>query len=246
MSVTIDSTEPGGTGHGSVNPTSPLTWSFTNTAGNFLIVGVALGAASGTATQNTQVNSVTYNGISMTEVASIKFDSDGTFTHDEVSLWSLVTPATGAKTVSIAYQFALSSTLNSIEAGAISFSGVNTSTALGSPSTAKFDTGAGTTSLSASIGSSTSGNIVVDCLGTGSGSAASSSGTIRWNLELDTGANAAIEGVSSTKASPGGSTSMGYTFAQDYAGLVVVEILAAGGAVAAVLEPQRTMRGAGV
>lgn len=245
--LAIDSTEPGGTGHGGNNPSSPVTWNFTNNAGNLLIVSVAVGAASGTGTQNTQVNSVSYGGFAMTQVAAVKYDTDGTFTHDETSMWYLVSPPTGSNTVSVSFQYALSNVGNTVAAGAISFSDANTSSPIGTPSTGKFDTGAGTTNLSVSLGSSTTGNIIIDALGTGSGNAASSSGVIRWSLTVgNPAADAAAEGVSSTKASPGGSTTMSYTFLQDYAALVAVEInAAAGGAGSASLSAIATLSSAG-
>lgn len=69
---------------------SPFTWSHTCTGSNLFLV-VALSNAAGD-----QVTSVTYNGVAMTQV-----NKQNVFGGDEVYLYILANPATGANTISV-------------------------------------------------------------------------------------------------------------------------------------------------
>lgn len=114
MAIALDAT-----GTAATSATSPITWSHTIGAGSntFLVVGVTVNSS----TQST-VTAVTFNSVSMTNMKSLQGTS-GTLT-DEVSLWGLAAPASGAHTVSVT---ATLGTLPDLAGVSVSYSGVNQS-----------------------------------------------------------------------------------------------------------------------
>lgn len=217
MPLAINSQEPSSTGHTSA--TSPLTWSFTNTAGTVLYVGVATAAPTGTST----ATGVTYNSVALTKVGSIPYGA--TIGTCEVSIWRLLTPATGSNTVSVT---ASGSGMDDIMAGAISFTGNHATVPEGTPATAKFDTGSGTTSASVTVSGTTSGNYVIAMMDAGS-AYSSTSNTLTWHIaggaQNSPGDNSAMTYQSVSTSS----TTMTNTIVQDWWGIIAVEVLPAGG-----------------
>jgi hypothetical protein len=163
----------------------------------------------------------------MTQIGHIGYDPSPSFQRCDVSLWRLTSPATGSHAVAVTARGASTAPVW-ITVGAISFSGADQTTPVGTAVTNKFDSGSGAASISQTLSSTTSGNLIVDAVGCGSGGEVSASGTLRWLLDTNT-LSAGGNGASSTKASPGGSTTMGYTISTDFVGFVAVEINAATG-----------------
>lgn len=197
-----------------------------------MIVGAVTGSidTAGASGSDSSTTAVSYNGVALTELTSIKYFT-GANSHllAEVSLWYLLNPATGTHTVSVSGTFAYTST-SDILAGALTVTGNDPTTPLGTPQTAKFDSGAGTSSISVTFSSTTSGNLLVDVSANGTGGESSVSGTISWRKDVSTHSGS-DNAAGSTKASPGGSTTMSYSIAgSDYWGLAAVEILSAPGA----------------
>ncbi len=112
--ITVDSAET--VAHRST--TSPLTWTFTNTAGNLLVVGVTTAANSGTATLS--LASVSYNGVLMTKFGTGQLSLNGGVL---TQLFFLVNPATGAHPVSAVWTN--NGPNKSALGGAISFAGAD-------------------------------------------------------------------------------------------------------------------------
>jgi len=95
--------------------------SFTNTAGNLLVVGLTHDYAM-------SVTAFTYNGVSLTEAVT---QDDAGVVPDHAAIWYLVNPATGTNTLSITMD-------DSDDTGmaVASFSGVSTSSPLDATNTA--------------------------------------------------------------------------------------------------------------
>lgn len=125
--------------------TTDFSWNHTVSAGSnlILIVGVAVRSASPNTAQG-----VTYNGTALTQVGSSIFSA-----HANISMWYLVNPDVGTFSVSVDL------TANrSAVGGAMTFSGVDQSTPLGTEVTA---TGAPGDTLSTDV-SSAAGELVLD------------------------------------------------------------------------------------
>jgi len=86
MAIAFDS---GGTVGTLNNPVTSITYSFTNTAGDFLSVGVLTIAGK-------SITGVTYNGVSMTKIGGIASFGNQPL---NIELWGLSSPATGAHNV---------------------------------------------------------------------------------------------------------------------------------------------------
>lgn len=76
------------------NLSTSYSTSFTNTAGNALVVAVWTRYASA----YTKPTSVTYNGVALTYLADY---NDGAADYKDVSFWGLASPATGANTLTV-------------------------------------------------------------------------------------------------------------------------------------------------
>ena len=162
--LAIDSQESGGTAHNST--TSPLSWSFTNTAGTLLVVGVVI-TGNGTPT----ISGVTWNGTSMNPVsgASGTWCTVGGANTSGVYFYYLEGATTGAHTISVTFSYA-GSPLDALGA-AISFTGENSG---GPVANGAFNTqnatlcSAYSTSASVTVNSTTSGDYVLEVGGAGS------------------------------------------------------------------------------
>src|SRR5579864_1248052 len=183
---------------------SSLSWSHTVGSGSnrALVVGVVGGCTP----------SVTYGGVALTQVAQVlNNNSAGNLT----DLFVLVAPATGTNTVQVSY----SGCTSDVEAGSISFTGVNQSTPLAHVTT-NFGSGTnpGVTVTSAS------GDMVVDVVGNGS-AITSSSQTLLW-LKNQNNNTAHGDGAQSTAAGAA-SVTMGYSVTADWWGIIGADVVAA-------------------
>jgi len=164
---------------------------------------------------------VTYGGVSMTELGRI--GSNNTTTLGFVVLFALVSPGTGAKTVTV------TTSSGNIIGGSLTFTG---SGSLGTAVTAAGDNSTGSAPPTVSVTGTTAGNMVVDaaCYG----SALSNPGqTQRWLDNVD-GASAAGNAAQQT-ASAGGTITMSWApTLLDFWGMVAVEVQASGAGTAGV------------
>src|SRR5262249_18417657 len=124
-------------------------------------------------------------------------------------------PATGTNTVQVSY----SGCTSDVEAGSISFTGVNQSTPLVHIVT---NSGAGT-SPQVTV-TSVAGDMVVDVVGNG-GAITSSNKTLMW-LKNQNGNTAAGNGGQSTTAGAS-SVTMGYAVTSDWWGIIGADVVAA-------------------
>jgi len=101
VELAIDSSMPSGATFfdaGTTGLTSPRTFSFTNTAGNLLILCVGVSTASaGTVTWG----AMTYNGVAMTQVVEKNTNFAVNTTGGRAAIYRLINPATGSNTVSM-------------------------------------------------------------------------------------------------------------------------------------------------
>src|SRR5436190_1528347 len=209
--VIFDAVAPSA-GGSAVGSGSSLTWdhTVTTTGSNLLLtVGVALGKQ-GDAGMSL---SVTYNGVAMTSAGLVHSNNDDS---GYVQLFYLKAPATGTHPVVVT----LSGGTASLEAGSLSFSGVDQTTPVRNITTAA---GSGTTP--AVTVASGPGNMVVDALSSGCPGTITSNRTLRWLNQLDC-ASAGGVGAQSTAAGAA-SVTMGYTIPSDGWGIVAMDVLAA-------------------
>jgi hypothetical protein len=189
---------------GATATAASLTYSFSNTAGTFLLVGVVLGDPGRT------VSSVTYGGVAMTLV-------DSQITHDGVTggrvyIYKLSSPLTGANNVVVTPD---ASTI--IMSGAISFTGEN-ATPLGTPFKAAGNSG----TITVNVTGTASSSIIVDVAGSGvffSGQ----TGTLSWERNVS---NSTYSGNGSSQRSPGngGTVTMSHTATGDGWAIIAVEV----------------------
>lgn len=145
--LAINSQESSNNAHNST--TSPLTWSFTNTAGTKLVVCASVNNSSGSPT----IGAVSYNGVAMTAIPGATFTDATNFV--VIKCFYLDSPATGSNTVSVA-----GSGMIDIIAGAISFTGAASGTSgFGTPATANSTTS--TTPATVAVNSTINGDIVL-------------------------------------------------------------------------------------
>jgi hypothetical protein len=158
------------------------------------------------------VPSVTYNGIAMTHAAQVYSNN---VAPDTTDLFYLMAPTAGTHTVQVTY----SGCTSDVEAGSISFTGVNQSTPLAHVAT---NFGAGT-SAGVTV-ASVSGDMVVDVIGNGS-AINSSNQTLRW-IKNQNGSTAHGNGAQST-ATGASSVAMGYSVVSDWWGMIGADVVAA-------------------
>lgn len=149
---------------------SGLTYSFTNTAGDLVVVGVCLNDAT-----TARTTGVTYAGVAMTKAVENNDDSPGSQT--STSIWYLASPATGANNVIISTN---TSGIN-INSGAISLSGTHTASPLGATTTKNQANG---TTCTQDLTTTYNNSIVIDCWGqSGTSTSVTATGsnqTARW------------------------------------------------------------------
>ena len=195
-----------------VDTGSSLTWNHTvtTTGSNLLLtVGVAVGRQGDTGLSL----SVTYNGVAMTSAGLVHSNNDST---GYVQLFYLKAPATGTHAVVVT----LSGGTATLEAGSLSFSGVDQTTPVRNITTAA---GSGTTP--AVTLASGPGNMVVDAMATGCPGTITSNTTLRWLNQLDCSSAGGV-GAQSTAAGAA-SVTMGYTVPSDWWGIIAMDVLAA-------------------
>jgi hypothetical protein len=209
--VAVDAVGPSAAG-ASVTNGSSLSWNHTVTSSGsnrLLIVAVAVGAK----TDTNRTLAVTYNGVAMTSVGLVHSDNQ----HDGyVQLFSQQAPASGTHPV----QVTLTGGNASLEAGSVSFTGVNQTTPVRNVVTS-FGTGV---SPSVTVPSAP-GNMVVDAMVTGCNGTITSSKTLRWLKQVNCSTAGGV-GAQSTAAGAA-SVTMGYTVPSDWWGMIGAEVVMA-------------------
>lgn len=210
MAVAFDAVGPDATG-ADVNSSATLSWNHTCSGSNrLLVVSVSMGNSPDTSI----TTSVTYNGVSMTSLTAPVHGNSGTAGY--VQLFYLVAPATGTNTVAVT----VSTSVDAITGGSVSFTGVNQSTPLNGTTT---NTGTGT---SASVSVTTNTNdMIVDGICCGNGFNTGSTQTNRW-LRFNDSNTSAGSGAQST-ATGSGSVTMGYSINTDDWGIIGTNVSAA-------------------
>ncbi len=211
--VTFDAVGPG-SGGASVTSGSSLTWDHTVTASGsnrLLTVGVVVGTSPDTG----KTLAVTYNGVAMTP-AGIVHSNNQTAGYGQ--LFYLIAPATGTHPV----QVTLTGGTASLEAGSLSFTGVDQTTPLRNVATS-FGSNA---SPQVAVTSAT-GNVVVDVLATGCDGNIVSNKTLSWlkQVNCSTGGGIGAQSV----AAGASSVTMGYSVPSDWWGMIGADIVAASG-----------------
>lgn len=211
MAVAFDAVGPSSAGAGQTTA-SPLTWSHTcGASATLLLVGVAVGGTTGANTVT-----ATYNGVSMTAVDTQASNNN---TDGFVKLFKLVSPATGANTVSISASIINAS--NPIEGGSQSYIGANDIQNV---------TKAGGASVTPSVTVASSvGNMTAAFMCDASAFSGTNQ-TLRFRNNMSV-ANAAgnLQGVDAAGAA---SVTLTGTAPSDWWGVIGVDIIAAGGGAA--------------
>jgi hypothetical protein len=210
-------------GSSSNTGTGTLSYSVTivSATNGAVFVGVGLGDAPGS---GSTVTGVTFAGNAMTNVTKQVSDSN---TLGEASLWSIVnTTLTGIQTI-VVTRNGTPNASDTLESGAISFTGVDQTTPAGTP----VKTSGTGTSSTINVTDSVSGDMCVDVTCQGSGGTWTSGQTNRWQINVN-GSSQGGNGGGST-APGGGTVAMSYTyeFSDGYA-LIAVSVKAAGAAAA--------------
>ena len=206
--VAVDAVGPSAAGV-STNGSS-LSWSHTvtSTGTNLLLtVAVAVGA-----NPDTRTVAVTYNGVSMTSAGKVHSNNQSS---GFVELFYLKAPAAGAHTV----QVTLTGGKAMIEAGSVSFTGVNQTTPVRNISST-FGSG---TAPNVSVASAV-GDMVVDAVVYGCGGGTSGQ-TLQWQREVNCG-TAGGNGAQSTAAGAS-SVTMHYTIKRDSWGIIAMDLVQA-------------------
>jgi hypothetical protein len=232
MALAIDSVMTG-TAQASA---SPLTLSFTNTAGTLVVVGVNIAQVN--PEQLPTINSVTWAGATMTLVDShsggapiLSADCQTVaFYYLNAAVNGGTPPATGTNNVSVAFTYSGSpgATNANTHCGAMSFTGADPTTPFGTALKQK-ETSTGTsTGATLTLSSTTSGNYGIAITDTGSGGlAVTSPATAVYVLNASIhsgGDNSAM----AYRVSSGGSLSIAFTFTTDIYVALAVEVLATG------------------
>lgn len=190
MAIAFDSS----TNSGAKTNVSSFSWNHVCTGNNLLLV---VGINSYTALANDRtVSSVTYNGVLMTQIDTIRND----FTGNRATLFYLINPSTGSNTISVT----MADTTENVLGGAISYTGVKQS---GQPDA--YNTGKGnSTPASVSVTTNADNCWVVSTISSG-GTTIAGGQTERWNVVLATGRG----GGSDTNGpkTPAGSQEMTWT-----------------------------------
>jgi Bacterial Ig domain len=210
--VSVDRVGPGSTGTSCTN-CAALSWSHTvatSDPNRILTVTVAIGSS-----QDSRTVAVRYAGVLMTSAGKVHSNNQ---TAGFVELFYLTGPAAGTNTVAVAVS---GGTVESIEAGSVSFAGVNQTTPIRNVKTA-FGTGS---SPSVTV-ASTAGDMVVAALVNGA-SIAGSGQTLNWIRNVN---SSTAGGNGAQSSAPGAaSVNMTYSVTSDWWGLVGMDVVAATG-----------------
>lgn len=215
--IAVDSQEASGAGHRSI--VSPLSWTFTNTAGTKLVCGFV---ATCSGANVASISTPTYGGTLMTNVSS-QFRFSSTPNVDITAMYYLDNPATGANTVSVTWGGTSSP---AALGGCISFTGTNTGVGTAT-------TGSGTSGTTATAGAITtaSGNYIFAEGGWGSGTGGTAgAGFTRTYLINGSGVTAGDNNLGEYQSSAGSAITPTFTWTgSDNWGIIAVEITAASG-----------------
>jgi len=228
MALVVNSEMPSNVGEGVDAPPSsspgPWTFSFDNVAGTVLYVFIGIGAL-GTEVAIT-FTGCTYNGVAMTEIATMTTNGAN---GGRIVCYRLLSPATGSNTVSVSYSGTISGNTR-IWGGAISFTGNHATPEAQAAATA---TGIGT-QTSVSLNAVAAGNITICGAGAGSGMAGNAiSQTLSWEKDINT--DTALNNGKSTRSAASGTVT--HTMNQDVSdswATIIVEVAAA---ITAAVEP---------
>jgi hypothetical protein len=213
--VAVDSQESASTAHHS--NTSPLTWTFNNVAGTVMFIGVVVTDGTGS---TTTLGAVSYNSVAATQVGSSLVTWDGTASR--AAIYRLLSPATGNNTVSVAATSTGGGGLDII-AGAISFTGNDTTTPAGTAVTATGNNGTATVNVT----STTNGNYVISVVGTGTSVTSATSPTL-LSAKLNVSGGTAGDNLGlGDQATSGGTVAAKFAVSSDLWGISAVEVKAA-------------------
>jgi hypothetical protein len=185
------------------------TWTHVAASGAYLFVGCTFSIVS----SSVATVAVTYDGTSMTELATVL--PDNAAEQGEVYLFDLTTPTSGSHSVvaTTTYVSGTKSASDSTTCGSISFTGA---TGVGTPVTAY---GSSTAASSGAVTSAT-GHMVIDVLGAGT-SITSSNQTERWS---STNSGVSIDASAQSTATGASSVTMGYVTSNDVWGIIAVDV----------------------
>lgn len=206
--VTFDAVGPSSAGTANTATTS-LTWSHTCSGTNRLLV-VVVGFSAATDTGKS-ITSVTYNGVTMNSEGLVH---SGGGTAGFVQMFSLKAPATGANNVVVT-----ASTTVGLEAGSVSFNGVDQTTP-----TQNFNSASGSGVGPSLAVTSTVGDMVIDGEANGTNIPVTTK-TARWSVASSNSTRAGNAG--SSTAAGAASVTMGYTTSSDSWGMVGLDVKAA-------------------
>lgn len=206
--VVVDSQEASNTGHRGTagGLVATANWSFTNTAGTLLIVGV-VGTGSSTS-HATTLTTPTANSTPMTLLGSV-YDVHGDGL-DKLGIYYVLSPPTGSVAIVIAATNDGVGSMISVLGGAISFTGNSASSPLGT--IVNDSATSGTHALSSGV-TTASGNYVfgVGCYGAGSAATADSGQSATYKL-VGSGGTSGDDICAVTKSSTGSSIALGFTW----------------------------------
>lgn len=221
--LAVDSQEAAGAGHRGTASGVAVTWPFNNVGGNLLVCSIV---STNTTGNTPTLSTPTYNGVAMTLAGSqLQWDTSSSVT----AIYYLANPATGSNTVSMT---GTGTTNFAILGGCMSFSGANTSSPIGTPTTGKGDITAGTTATAGSI-TAASGNYIFASGGWGSAGGAAGAGFTRTFLANGGGTTAGDDILGEYALSSGAPITPTFTWTgADFWAIIAVEIKAAASAAA--------------
>lgn len=224
MQITIDSQEPSNVAHNSL--TSPLSYAFTNTAGNFMVFVLSINSNNNDGSGNPTA-SVTYGGNSMSLVTGLPYfyTQTGLYFACWIYVFTLVNPPTGSNTIDVTWTFAGAGTYVDSIGAAITFDGAGSAGNLNENFLAS---GSGGTDASVSVPGTVSGDYVVNVVTTGTGVVSATSPTV-LSAMLNVSGNSGGDNLGlGQQATSGGTVTAGWTVDQDFWGIVAIEIFPGG------------------
>lgn len=212
--LAIDSQEGSNAAHDSAS--SPLTWTFTNTAGNLMVIAVGSSAAAITGT------TVTFDGTSLSTGPSyVSWDGFGS----SIYWYYLHSPATGSHTVSVGWSGG--SPVN-VFGAAITFDNASAAAQLTNSNTAANTTGSSTLAT-VNLTGTASGDYVLGAMQTGTLIGSAVSPTVTSALLNVNGDNTSNNFVLGEQATSGGTATTGWDVTADQWGMSAVEVKSSAG-----------------
>jgi len=217
VALAINSQMPSNVGFSAgFSPSSPRTFSFTNTAGTVLYAFVGIGASSNG--DIVTFGAVTYGGVSLTGLFEVQ--TTGT-SGGKLGVYRLLSPPTGANTFSFAWSWSGTGGIVDVWAGCISFTGNRT------PVPEAQTHGVFGTSATASdtLTGVAAGSMVVACAGAGSSMTAQTQ-TLDWAANVSPGDT--LGNGRASLSSTAGSVTHSYTISSaDHWAVGIIEVAAA-------------------